>query len=182
MALPLKALQCNISIHAAQEGCDLRFYRTFSSPPISIHAAQEGCDTHWQLIPSLLNISIHAAQEGCDNKYFCHSSVHLSISIHAAQEGCDCGGENAVMHLFEISIHAAQEGCDDTLAGKRACRSNFNPRSPRGLRRKKGSRFNCPLNVISIHAAQEGCDRVATVKIIADVVRFQSTQPKRAAT
>ena len=58
-----------ISIHAAQEGCDgLRFYRTFSSPPISIHAAQEGCDGDvFTVITPHKFISIHAAQEGCDH-------------------------------------------------------------------------------------------------------------------
>ena len=33
-----------ISIHAAQEGCDLEDERVFFNSLISIHAAQEGCD------------------------------------------------------------------------------------------------------------------------------------------
>ena len=78
------------------------------------------------------------------------------ISIHAAQEGCD-RGQPISSSSFIISIHAAQEGCD--LAG---CIAKT-------------------LKGISIHAAQEGCDSNSPVEV-KDVILFQSTQPKRAAT
>ena len=41
--------------------------------------------------------------------------------------------------------------------------------------------FYCIMNIISIHAAQEGCDRRCLV-LVRLTVKFQSTQPKRAAT
>ena len=34
----------NISIHAAQEGCDMERNDGMTAVDISIHAAQEGCD------------------------------------------------------------------------------------------------------------------------------------------
>ena len=58
-----------------------------------------------------------------------------------------------------ISIHAAQEGCDRV--------QKWYSEEPR---------------TISIHAAQEGCDFMLCVTVIAGRERFQSTQPKRAAT
>ena len=78
-----------------------------------------------------------------------------------------------------ISIHAAQEGCDikDLLTIANAC--DFNPRSPRGLRRYYAEAVLQPLP-ISIHAAQEGCDLKVCPMLPAQL--FQSTQPKRAAT
>ena len=103
------------------------------------------------------------------------------ISIHAAQEGCDYIAALDDYIAAKISIHAAQEGCD-AVAGQLPDRiKNFNPRSPRGLRRlywlycfyvkilfqstqpKRAAtnlgNFKCYIFVISIHAAQEGCDR-----------------------
>ena len=38
----------DISIHAAQEGCDIVFLVLLTTSKISIHAAQEGCDlSYW---------------------------------------------------------------------------------------------------------------------------------------
>ena len=79
---------------------------------ISIHAAQEGCDLdRWQMIDNSLFISIHAAQEGCDLIQPGDIILVELISIHAAQEGCDILPFD-VQHDAAISIHAAQEGCD----------------------------------------------------------------------
>ena len=56
-----------ISIHAAQEGCDLIMTAERARHLISIHAAQEGCDVDEDLkFYRDMAISIHAAQEGCD--------------------------------------------------------------------------------------------------------------------
>ena len=102
-----------------------------------------------------MQISIHAAQEGCD-MYKITLKENNKISIHAAQEGCD----RSYLYLkntLDISIHAAQEGCDQMLNFKNSSISYFNPRSPRGLRL-----LVCFL--VFVHP------------------KFQSTQPKRAAT
>ena len=107
---------------------------------ISIHAAQEGCDRKCEDVELVqVDISIHAAQEGCDEKFSHTVTAQHYISIHAAQEGCDDGAMN-LWSLEGISIHAAQEGCDTGLdIHIPALVRYFNPRSPRGLRHRPGS-------------------------------------------
>ena len=56
------------------------------------------------------------------------------ISIHAARVGCDRALESVDEAELEISIHAARVGCDVFAASIRCIISNFNPRSPSGLR------------------------------------------------
>ena len=81
--------------------------------------------------------------------------------------------------LALISIHAPREGCDIRLWSTRSWVSNFNPRTPRGVRPPANLYFFGPLefqsthpargaticfavlrsaNPISIHAPREGCD------------------------
>ena len=104
----------------------------------------------------------------------------IIISIHAAQEGCDNNYVFVDVDGKIISIHAAQEGCDHYVYVKAFPRQYFNPRSPRGLRQMYD--LTVPHDkFISIHAAQEGCDRFF-VKQQGHRCKFQSTQPKRAAT
>ncbi len=59
---------------------------------------------------------------------------------------------------------------------------NFNPRSPRGLRLRYEEQHPIVPIEISIHAAQEGCDFGTRNSTQSFPLRFQSTQPKRAAT
>ena len=58
--------------------------------------------------------------------------THL-ISIHAAHAGCDCMTFSWHL-LFPISIHAAHAGCDLTALSSAMGQTDFNPRSPCGLR------------------------------------------------
>ena len=60
-------------------------------------------------------------------------------------------------NLYAISIHAAHAGCD--IRFRIACfrLSNFNPRSPCGLRPNVSLSTNWHT-IISIHAAHAGCD------------------------
>ena len=55
---------------------------------VSIHAAQAGCDAPVTLSQLATHVSIHAAQAGCDDYAFPEFST-LGVSIHAAQAGCD---------------------------------------------------------------------------------------------
>ena len=64
---------------------------------------------------------------------------------------------DVLIDLATISIHAAQKGCDEVLWITIYLLKDFNPRSPRGLRLQVQCYRNLPF-------------------------RFQSTQPKRAAT
>ena len=148
-------------------------------------------------------ISIHAPREGCDAQLRPQSEGHIVISIHAPREGCDprmvrsasqlslfqsthpARGATFILPVFagwhNISIHAPREGCDGTPPGSSSGRSDFNPRTPRGVRLKpllahsslfqfqsthpaRGATRGSPgyrifPSSISIHAPREGCDR-----------------------
>ena len=149
----------DISIHAAQEGCDI--FPTLCllwAEIISIHAAQEGCDRillasirpSWNFNPR--------SPRGLRQKVFLFVIMPLVFQStqpkRAATQIC-----KFVLCFIQISIHAAQEGCDS-------------------LRQA----FQLQKFYISIHAAQEGCDGVAKRQRKRERTLFQSTQPKRAAT
>ena len=58
------------------------------------------------------------------------------ISIHAPREGCDWSRHTRPPWPC-ISIHAPREGCDDETCRHTLGRCYFNPRTPRGVRRRK---------------------------------------------
>ena len=147
-------------------------------------------------------ISIHAPREGCDLGGFTKGLVcgnfnprtprgvrlgpgaivrpgSLDISIHAPREGCD-SSPSSVDRWNEISIHAPREGCDRISVFLLGGFTNFNPRTPRGVRPSYCCQFQA-YQCISIHAPREGCDLVSDG---AEVLRaiFQSTHPARGAT
>ena len=80
----------DISIHAAQEGCDLLPNK--KAPTIKVFQSTQpkrAATAKFKPLARRRSISIHAAQEGCDTGTFTSKSLNMSISIHAAQEGCD---------------------------------------------------------------------------------------------
>ena len=101
-----------------------------------------------------------------------------------------------------ISIHAPREGCDFGIFYTSLHQQNFNPRTPRGVRRSRRPR-DTGGHYISIHAPREGCDpeggrAILTTGISIHAPRegcdlplpthqehawqFQSTHPARGAT
>ena len=125
-----------ISIHAPREGCDEFLPYPFDSRgAISIHAPREGCDRPgWPLmgrqkgdfnprtprgvrlfdllaVPLFFHISIHAPREGCDRRRWWRGRTAHPISIHAPREGCDVWPPLSPLYF-----------------------TNFNPRTPRGVR------------------------------------------------
>ena len=101
-----------ISIHAAQEGCDQEITDGgVKWIVISIHAAQEGCDCNQWRGETVGRISIHAAQEGCDVAARVVSFV--SIAFQSTQpKRAATSRASIICSGTRISIHAAQEGCD----------------------------------------------------------------------
>ena len=93
----------------------------------------------------LQNISIHAPREGCDVAYFFYQTK-TKISIHAPREGCDRLMCNTGMLALGISIHAPREGCDSLYSKMDYHTTYFNPRTPRGVRRKGRVRPLRPMN------------------------------------
>ncbi len=125
-----------------------------------------------------------------------------AISIHAPREGCDRYdlATTACATQFQ-STHPARGA---TAAGQSSRRYffNFNPRTPRGVRRYAEGRRDRPARfqsthpargatvqmpryttspVISIHAPREGCDS-AFLRVYFLIHEFQSTHPARGAT
>ena len=80
---------------------------------ISIHAPREGGDGADVVPPTNMAISIHAPREGGDVKLVRYGVVDLYISIHAPREGGD----------VKFTVRAPEI-------------IYFNPRPPRGGRRK----------------------------------------------
>ena len=105
---------------------------------------------------------------------------HLRISIHAPRAGCDIHAHMLSDGIPEISIHAPRAGCDHPLQSFFFAFSDFNPRTPCGVRRRlnrardlrqrfqsthpvRGATIRYPqtphvIFFISIHAPRAGCD------------------------
>ena len=120
----------------------------------------------------------------------------MSVSIHAARAGGDDATLDRLSLMFQstpparaatrrdalnpaVSIHAARAGGDDAHVDVRMQR-RFNPRRPRGRRRRPAPRSAASMRV-SIHAARAGGDAVYALPSRA-ITEFQSTPPARAAT
>ena len=94
---------------------------------------------------------------GCDAERDNFFAKFTGISIHAARMGCDRFTDQVEAFGIDISIHAARMGCDEYLIGFYRNFTNFNPRSPNGLRLII-THFSVLKCWISIHAARMGCD------------------------
>ena len=146
-----------ISIHAPREGCDASGAGLVLQAAISIHAPREGCDLGWAAGRGGERIfqSTHPARGATANQPERPRSE--LISIHAPREGCDQVGftKNGKADIFQ-STHPAR-GATVNVKHHFYHPPNFNPRTPRGVRRRRGgSSFYAAA--ISIHAPREGCD------------------------
>ena len=114
----------------------------------------------------------------------------LLISIHAPLAGCDVALLGQIAAVV-ISIHAPLAGCDASQSPRQTRRSNFNPRTPCGVRRgspsllsrsavfqsthplRGATSFSLSMlhltSLISIHAPLAGCD---TETVIAFLGRY----------
>ena len=82
--------------------------------------------------------------------------IHAHISIHAPLAGCDKSAMTAAEGAM-ISIHAPLAGCDWRRDAKDPEASNFNPRTPCGMRHYPAAGSSGGVG-ISIHAPLAGCD------------------------
>ena len=103
----------------------------------------------------------------------------LDISIHAPREGCD-SSPSSVDRWNEISIHAPREGCDRPCCTSETGRRYFNPRTPRGVRRRYFPSPSAEGRFQSTHPAR-GATPACPVEA-QGVESFQSTHPARGAT
>ena len=124
-------------------------------------------------------ISIHAPREGCDDQNL-NGSSQCQISIHAPREGCDLCLCRRLTSTITISIHAPREGCDVITKFRRSLERDFNPRTPRGVRREvldngvvvHGN--SNPRTPRGVRPRRKGLHWITD--------RFQSTHPARGAT
>ena len=153
------------------------FYKKLDK--ISIHAAQEGCDLTWyNKLHSDSAISIHAAQEGCDYTQAGTCRKVFDISIHAAQEGCDAGRTSILyvpIYFNPRSPRGLRHNDPQTMPEE----WNFNPRSPRGLRPVACEDYREDNGFQSTQPKRAATRLLRHCKL---TMLFQSTQPKRAAT
>ena len=144
--------------------------------------------------------STHPAR-GATAYYGCFYCQRKFQSTHPARGATDNGcvfGDTP-----KISIHAPREGCDGLGAISPLYFTNFNPRTPRGVRPfiAISARNGTPISIhapregcddrrlhhqaiygrISIHAPREGCDCFGGDGVTGAVI-FQSTHPARGAT
>ena len=168
-----------ISIHAPREGGDKRFAWRLKMDGISIHAPREGGDVTWAGVRRMLKISIHAPREGGDIILHIEQEAGALFQSTPPARGATAAG--AVVHdrLPGISIHALREGGDGRGKNRESLLKDFNPRPPRGGRRRwqcvrclrypfqstppaRGATVrifdNAAGNIISIHAPREGGD------------------------
>ena len=192
-----------ISTHAPREGCDPSTKGTTSrgSGFQLTHPARGA--THDKTGHQLRHvISTHAPREGCDvladgvaaacpkfqlthpargatfplTRHFCFDV----ISTHAPREGCDFSRRFSGISLYIISTHAPREGCDPRMDQGRKNGSDFNSRTPRGVR-LRSHRADGLESAISTHAPREGCDDFYR-RYYAQYMIFQLTHPARGAT
>ena len=150
----------SISIHAPREGCDgwgyygeswgIKFQSTHpargATPSlcavrkrqgISIHAPREGCDAGCGGGNAQKRISIHAPREGCDDfkRAFSEDTI-LFQSTHPARGATARGGDMAARLTEFQSTHPARGA---TTSNEHLVRIlfYFNPRTPRGVRRRE---------------------------------------------
>ena len=146
----------DISIHAPNEGCDLRCKLCSAVKRYFNPRTQRGVRPLTRIpSPELCRISIHAPNEGCDDGVSNSNSMEV-ISIHAPNEGCDLTRIPSP-ELCRISIHAPNEGCDENRRRRQKVALYFNPRTQRGVRPVDGG-------------------------IVSGRIGFQSTHPTRGAT
>ncbi|EKX89474.1 hypothetical protein HMPREF9999_01557, partial [Alloprevotella sp. oral taxon 473 str. F0040] len=100
----------DVSIHAAQGGCDGIKISRHIVCCVSIHAAQAGCDNNIELYIQLRNVSIHAAQAGCDIQENRYSTTTISFKSRSPS-GLRPGVNVLEGGVTIVSIHAAQAGC-----------------------------------------------------------------------
>ena len=199
----VRADKCHkISIHAPLAGCDARAGLVYTTDGISIHAPLAGCDGGQRYDETFRNISIHAPLAGCDRRDRPARFPISSISIHAPLAGCDIIGSSHYLFSFLFQSTHPLRGATIPPGRWRCSCSNFNPRTPCGVRlasaclpvRRRIFQSTHPLRGatsfslgrsslrhISIHAPLAGCDK-EVINCFCVLIPFQSTHPLRGAT
>ena len=172
-----------VSIHAAQAGCDkdlLRYQQTQASFNSRSPSGLRLDTTPRGIAPFSFN---SRSPSGLRRPFSSLNSRPCCVSIHAAQAGCDfacricttstvCFNSRSPSGLRPLELLPPLKACScfnsrspsglrpplrRLLLDQRLC---FNSRSPSGLRRFKDGEVVLLSTFVSIHAAQAGCDSV----------------------
>ena len=100
----------------------------------------------------------------------------MIISIHAPRVGCDALAWATDFGGIRISIHAPRVGCDWTPCKPSWTSTNFNPRTPCGVR-PAFLPWIFRIIGISIHAPRVGCDFGATMPPAVLGINFNPRTP-----
>ena len=193
-----------ISIHAPRTGSDSDFYiGDVGVVPISIHAPRTGSDqlgdnrlagcVEFQSTLPVRGATSQGARKASVRGYFNPRSPHgerragsggaagtETISIHAPRTGSDTDAVRRERLGIRISIHAPRTGSDHwERVGMGADRTDFNPRSPHGERRRKAM-YNIIVYEFQSTLPARGATREPPGVRPGDL--FQSTLPARGAT
>ena len=177
MSLPL------ISIHAPREGCDTRAARHVDILRLfqSTHPARGATAIDFRVHVDTLDFNPRTPRGVRLFPDLAHNVVYIFQSTHPARGATESQEiENCANNLFQ-STHPARGATSldnmwadfmeafqsthpargATFAAASSIRSdtNFNPRTPRGVRPGVGFNRAAATKEISIHAPREGCDK-----------------------
>ena len=197
-----------ISIHAPLTGCDTHLRQFVRTPFISIHAPLTGCDVGYRpsvraafyfnprtphgvrrqrcgssiphgqfqsthpsrgatlsasplILPPIFQ-STHPSR-GATRPGFSPGRIIL-ISIHAPLTGCDSGRLSSMSRFTDFNPRTPH-GVRQLFVSVKIWYPNFNPRTPHGVRRSN-VRTICATWSISIHAPLTGCDYASSFCVI----------------
>ena len=135
MPTPTRTKSTGISIHAPREGGDYIPSAVFHDVAISIHAPREGGDARRGCMArGISSFQSTPPARGATAAYTDGNGGSVFQSTPPARGATFNGG--SIIIARNISIHAPREGGDPVLGAGDHGHPNFNPRPPRGGRRK----------------------------------------------
>ena len=147
-----------ISIHAPREGCDRPGHPAQRLQQHFNPRTPRGVRPHQPRLPVQFHSTFQSTHPARGATFFalCTRSAQRFQSTHPARGAT---GASAVKPpRQEISIHAPREGCDSSPGRATVPPTDFNPRTPRGVRPTPVPAWMQTTVSISIHAPREGCD------------------------
>ena len=145
---------------------------------ISIHAPRAGCDTGDGVVVTKNEISIHAPRAGCDVAI--PDSFVYSLQFQSTHPVRGATGSARRRQVRSgISIHAPRAGCDNAWRYITRRQTDFNPRTPCGVRLRRCLQSTQTATFQSTHPVRGA---TAHCRGGSPGAEFQSTHPVRGAT
>ena len=168
-----------ISIHAPHAGCD--YFRRLARGADSDFNPRTPCGVRRFLTSSTPRIPYFNPRTPCGvrRQLLSVSSPHIGFQSTHPMRGATNGSASNTTG-YTISIHAPHAGCDHLQGLGASLGTNFNPRTPCGVRPNCSDVcYLCKQQFQSTHPMRGATD-VRTFSVLLD--KFQSTHPMRGAT